>query len=90
MACSSERWIDRLQFSSLFGPPPQDAPRRKVRQLLFLTIVLNIYASLFLSMCVCVCVSSLLVSQAYIEQLRAAISLIYSRITHFYSFAIAS
>lgn len=48
MACSSERWIDRLQFSSLFGPPPQDAPRRKVRQLLFLTIV---------HICVCVCVA---------------------------------
>ncbi|KAM5562187.1 protein GIGANTEA [Rosa sericea] len=31
MACSSERWIDRLQFSSLFAPPPQDAPRRKAQ-----------------------------------------------------------
>ncbi|XP_034196944.1 protein GIGANTEA isoform X5 [Prunus dulcis] len=29
MAATSERWIDRLQFSSLFGPPPQDALRRK-------------------------------------------------------------
>ncbi|KAJ7969774.1 Gigantea [Quillaja saponaria] len=29
MAASSERWIDGLQFSSLFWPPPQDAQQRK-------------------------------------------------------------
>ncbi|XP_019154767.1 PREDICTED: protein GIGANTEA-like [Ipomoea nil] len=29
MAASCERWIDRLQFSSLFWPPPQDAQQRK-------------------------------------------------------------
>ncbi|KAI4346544.1 hypothetical protein L6164_007433 [Bauhinia variegata] len=29
MAASTERWIDRLQFSSLFWPPPQDAQQRK-------------------------------------------------------------
>ncbi|CAN6555547.1 unnamed protein product [Malus baccata var. baccata] len=31
MAATSERWFDRLQFSSLFGPPPQDALRRKAQ-----------------------------------------------------------
>ncbi|XP_044512008.1 protein GIGANTEA-like isoform X2 [Mangifera indica] len=31
MASSSERWIDGLQFSSLFWPPPQDAQQRKVQ-----------------------------------------------------------
>lgn len=30
MATSNEKWIDRLQFSSLFWPPPQDAEQRKV------------------------------------------------------------
>ncbi|KAI8013851.1 Protein GIGANTEA [Camellia lanceoleosa] len=29
MASSCERWIDSLQFSSLFWPPPQDAQQRK-------------------------------------------------------------
>ncbi|KAM1568852.1 hypothetical protein ACFX10_034037 [Malus domestica] len=29
MAATSERWFDRLQFSSLFGPPPPDNLRRK-------------------------------------------------------------
>ncbi|GFP78979.1 protein gigantea [Phtheirospermum japonicum] len=29
MAASNERWIDSLQFSSLFWPPPQDADQRK-------------------------------------------------------------
>ena len=29
MAVTSERWFDRLQFSSLFGPPPPDNLRRK-------------------------------------------------------------
>ncbi|CAN6686372.1 unnamed protein product [Malus baccata var. baccata] len=29
MAATSERWFDRLQFSSLFGPPPPDTLRRK-------------------------------------------------------------
>ncbi|KAJ7974010.1 Gigantea [Quillaja saponaria] len=29
MAGSSERWIDGLQYSSLFWPPPQDAQQRK-------------------------------------------------------------
>ncbi|KAL2334961.1 hypothetical protein Fmac_016174 [Flemingia macrophylla] len=29
MAASSERWIDRLQFSSLFWPPPPDDQQRK-------------------------------------------------------------
>ncbi|KAK7343763.1 hypothetical protein VNO77_12780 [Canavalia gladiata] len=29
MAASSERWIDRLQFSSLFWPPPPDGQQRK-------------------------------------------------------------
>ncbi|KAI5589463.1 hypothetical protein BDE02_05G164700 [Populus trichocarpa] len=28
---SSERWIDGLQFSSLFWPPPQDAQQRKAQ-----------------------------------------------------------
>ncbi|WCJ43310.1 Protein GIGANTEA [Euphorbia peplus] len=28
---SSERWIDGLQYSSLFWPPPQDAHQRKVQ-----------------------------------------------------------
>ncbi|KAH9691867.1 protein GIGANTEA [Citrus sinensis] len=31
MASSSERWIDGLQFSSLFWPPPQDAEQRKIQ-----------------------------------------------------------
>lgn len=31
MASSSERWIDGLQFSSLFWPPPQDAQQRKAQ-----------------------------------------------------------
>ncbi|XWS21817.1 hypothetical protein CRYUN_Cryun30bG0087700 [Craigia yunnanensis] len=31
MANPSERWIDGLQFSSLFGPPPQDPQHRKVQ-----------------------------------------------------------
>ncbi|XWS24917.1 hypothetical protein CRYUN_Cryun27aG0026000 [Craigia yunnanensis] len=31
MANPSERWIDGLQFSSLFGPPPQDTQHRKVQ-----------------------------------------------------------
>ncbi|GLU16479.1 hypothetical protein SLE2022_329120 [Rubroshorea leprosula] len=31
MASSSERWIDGLQFSSLFWPPPQDLQQRKVQ-----------------------------------------------------------
>lgn len=31
MATSSERWIDGLQFSSLFWPPPQDAQQRKAQ-----------------------------------------------------------
>jgi len=30
MAATSERWIDRLQFSSLFWPPPQDVQQKKV------------------------------------------------------------
>ncbi|RVW37430.1 hypothetical protein CK203_034606 [Vitis vinifera] len=30
MASSCERWIDGLQFSSLFWPPPQDVQQRKV------------------------------------------------------------
>ena len=29
MAATSERWIDRLQFSSLFWPPPQDGQQMK-------------------------------------------------------------
>ncbi|KAI4352764.1 hypothetical protein L6164_006985 [Bauhinia variegata] len=29
MAASTGRWIDRLQFSSLFWPPPQDAQQRQ-------------------------------------------------------------
>ncbi|KAI9083316.1 hypothetical protein K1719_034682 [Acacia pycnantha] len=29
MAASSERWIDRIQFSSLFWPPPPDGQQRK-------------------------------------------------------------
>ncbi|CAL5209352.1 unnamed protein product [Lathyrus oleraceus] len=29
MAATSERWIDRLQFSSLFWPPPQDGQQKK-------------------------------------------------------------
>uniref|UniRef100_K7N3Z1 Protein GIGANTEA n=3 Tax=Glycine subgen. Soja TaxID=1462606 RepID=K7N3Z1_SOYBN len=29
MAASSERWIDRLQYSSLFWPPPPDGQQRK-------------------------------------------------------------
>ena len=32
MASSSERWIDRLQFSSLFWTPPRDEQQRKVSQ----------------------------------------------------------
>nr|GMD94111.1 protein GIGANTEA-like [Ipomoea batatas] len=31
MATSSERWIDRLQFSSLFWLPPQDVHQRKAQ-----------------------------------------------------------
>ncbi|KAE8646179.1 protein GIGANTEA isoform X1 [Cucumis sativus] len=31
MATSSERWIDRLQLSSLFWPPPDDDQQRKVQ-----------------------------------------------------------
>ncbi|XP_059631530.1 protein GIGANTEA-like isoform X2 [Cornus florida] len=31
MASSCERWIDRLQFSSVFWPPPQDAKQRKAQ-----------------------------------------------------------
>ncbi|KAL3504583.1 hypothetical protein ACH5RR_034424 [Cinchona calisaya] len=31
MAASCERWIDWLQFSSLFWPPPQDAEQRKAQ-----------------------------------------------------------
>ncbi|KAK8510667.1 hypothetical protein V6N12_055594 [Hibiscus sabdariffa] len=31
MANPSERWIDGLQFSSLFSPPPQDPQHRKVQ-----------------------------------------------------------
>ncbi|KAL7176120.1 hypothetical protein ACSBR2_029646 [Camellia fascicularis] len=31
MATSCERWIDGLQFSSLFWPPPQDAHQRKAQ-----------------------------------------------------------
>ncbi|KAL5846125.1 hypothetical protein ACOSQ3_009649 [Xanthoceras sorbifolium] len=31
MASSSERWIDGLQFSSLFWPPPQDVQQRKAQ-----------------------------------------------------------
>lgn len=31
MAASCERWIDGLQFSSLFWPPPQDAEQRKAQ-----------------------------------------------------------
>ncbi|EOY16828.1 Gigantea protein isoform 3 [Theobroma cacao] len=31
MASPSERWIDGLQFSSLFWPPPQDPQQRKVQ-----------------------------------------------------------
>ncbi|CAI9754428.1 unnamed protein product [Fraxinus pennsylvanica] len=31
MATSNERWIDSLQFSSLFWPPPQDAEQRKAQ-----------------------------------------------------------
>ncbi|KAG6671525.1 hypothetical protein I3842_16G007900 [Carya illinoinensis] len=31
MAGSCERWIDGLQFSSLFWPPPQDAQQRKAQ-----------------------------------------------------------
>lgn len=30
-ACTSERWIDGLQFSSLFWPPPQEAQQRKAQ-----------------------------------------------------------
>ncbi|KAG7016401.1 Protein GIGANTEA, partial [Cucurbita argyrosperma subsp. argyrosperma] len=32
MASSSERWIDRLQFSSLFWTPPRDEQQRKIVQ----------------------------------------------------------
>lgn len=31
MAASCERWIDGLQFSSLFWPPPQDVAQRKAQ-----------------------------------------------------------
>ncbi|XP_024971744.1 protein GIGANTEA-like [Cynara cardunculus var. scolymus] len=31
MAATSERWIDGLQFSSLFWPPPQDPEQRKAQ-----------------------------------------------------------
>ncbi|KAK4483981.1 hypothetical protein RD792_011193 [Penstemon davidsonii] len=31
MAASNERWIDSLQFSSLFWPPPHDAVQRKAQ-----------------------------------------------------------
>ncbi|KAK4801365.1 hypothetical protein SAY86_021852 [Trapa natans] len=31
MASPSERWIDGLQYSSLFGPPPQDLLQRKAQ-----------------------------------------------------------
>ncbi|KAF8404464.1 hypothetical protein HHK36_009349 [Tetracentron sinense] len=31
MASTCERWIDRLQFSSLFWPPPQDAQQRQAQ-----------------------------------------------------------
>lgn len=31
MATSSEKWIDSLQFSSLFWPPPQDVQQRKAQ-----------------------------------------------------------
>ncbi|XP_019228188.1 PREDICTED: protein GIGANTEA-like isoform X1 [Nicotiana attenuata] len=31
MAATCERWIDGLQFSSLFWPPPQDAQQRKAQ-----------------------------------------------------------
>ncbi|CAI9116475.1 OLC1v1017634C3 [Oldenlandia corymbosa var. corymbosa] len=31
MAATCERWIDRLQFSSLFWPPPQDSEQRKAQ-----------------------------------------------------------
>ncbi|KAL2232104.1 UNVERIFIED_CONTAM: Protein GIGANTEA [Sesamum indicum] len=31
MATSNEKWIDSLQFSSLFWPPPQDAEQRKAQ-----------------------------------------------------------
>lgn len=50
-ADTSERWIDGLQYSSLFWPPPQDLQQRKVRFLLSypFTLVLNkfTYAWLF-------------------------------------------
>ncbi|PIN14900.1 hypothetical protein CDL12_12462 [Handroanthus impetiginosus] len=31
MAATNEKWIDSLQFSSLFWPPPQDAAQRKAQ-----------------------------------------------------------
>ncbi|XP_042006168.1 protein GIGANTEA-like [Salvia splendens] len=31
MATSNEKWIDNLQFSSLFWPPPQDVEQRKAQ-----------------------------------------------------------
>ncbi|XP_051124654.1 protein GIGANTEA [Andrographis paniculata] len=31
MAASNEKWIDSLQFSSLFWPPPQDTEQRKAQ-----------------------------------------------------------
>ncbi|XP_078439369.1 gigantea protein (GI) [Wolffia australiana] len=35
MATSSERWIDGLQFSSLFGPPPQDEQQRQAQTMAY-------------------------------------------------------
>ncbi|MQM13987.1 hypothetical protein Taro_046913 [Colocasia esculenta] len=31
MSVSSEKWIDGLQFTSLFRPPPQDEPQRQAQ-----------------------------------------------------------
>lgn len=33
MSAACEKWIDGLQFSSLFWPPPQDEQHRQVREL---------------------------------------------------------
>ncbi|KAL8233393.1 hypothetical protein R6Q59_019493 [Mikania micrantha] len=42
MATTSERWIDGLQFSSLFWPPPQDLEQRKVLFTHFINMCITI------------------------------------------------
>lgn len=54
----SERWIDGLQFSSLFWPPPQETQQRKVISLLHLDsldLCLVFGLSRFLLVCLLAC-----------------------------------